>query len=596
MREGEREQIDESRRRWLGLGAAGAGSLLLAGCSDPIPEFDKSSRELVDGVDAFDRYDDIRQITANPPPQVAVYARGSASVGDGGEGLFFWSGNETASDNGRTILAPTSLPASGRWVRDGSGMITAGGTERHAAILNVRWFGAVGNGIVPDTDAIQAALNTVATKGGTLYFPPGRYRITRTLDAGASIGVRYQGGSGSSRSTSLPGESPVQSPTALVWDGDPADVLFKWSGRDCIFDGLAFQGRFDESGPRATIGFLVQKNSSVESGRAWFPSIHVTDCDVGFQCATAASDANCDGLTFGRFVAAKCTTGFKVLNSLGHDFSFLDARFEDVGNDPTGQPTGECFGFDKGGGLNVEHMWGLQTPTLLRVKGGDDASGFRIGFVKLDAQQDVPVIWLSVEGTSSRADVAIDGGAARTVAVTNGSRGEPFQITSSTVLRVRNINGGLCGKNPDNVSVRKLFKLTNDASDRTAVAMFENCCLDNLDPTTTAVGTFVGTGPKRWYLRDCYRDVSQHVRIPDIGNLRASCSGTAQVSVNSAADGFLHGAFGIGTMSDGVNPRIFITPRGGQLLWVTTVNGSKFWLNASASVGLEFYWRAEVTP
>ena len=43
------------------------------------------------------------------------------------------------------------------------------------AAVNVKDFGAVGDGVTDDTAAIQAALDHVAANGGTLYFPAGTY-------------------------------------------------------------------------------------------------------------------------------------------------------------------------------------------------------------------------------------------------------------------------------------------------------------------------------------------------------------------------------------------------------------------------------------
>lgn len=49
-------------------------------------------------------------------------------------------------------------------------------------ILNVKYFGARGNGTFDDTASIQATINTVgAAGGGTVFFPKGQYRITDTL-------------------------------------------------------------------------------------------------------------------------------------------------------------------------------------------------------------------------------------------------------------------------------------------------------------------------------------------------------------------------------------------------------------------------------
>ena len=45
--------------------------------------------------------------------------------------------------------------------------------------INVRDFGAVGDGITDDTIAIQTAISS--SLWGTVYFPSGTYRMTPTL-------------------------------------------------------------------------------------------------------------------------------------------------------------------------------------------------------------------------------------------------------------------------------------------------------------------------------------------------------------------------------------------------------------------------------
>jgi hypothetical protein len=50
--------------------------------------------------------------------------------------------------------------------------------------FNVKDAGAVGDGVTDDTTQVQAALTAAASSGGTVYFPPGRYRIEGALSAG----------------------------------------------------------------------------------------------------------------------------------------------------------------------------------------------------------------------------------------------------------------------------------------------------------------------------------------------------------------------------------------------------------------------------
>jgi hypothetical protein len=56
-----------------------------------------------------------------------------------------------------------------------------------AATLNLRDFGAAGNGVADDGPALQRALNALAASGGgTLHVPPGRYAITTPVSKGFS--------------------------------------------------------------------------------------------------------------------------------------------------------------------------------------------------------------------------------------------------------------------------------------------------------------------------------------------------------------------------------------------------------------------------
>lgn len=58
---------------------------------------------------------------------------------------------------------------------------------------NVKEFGAVGNGIVDDTVAFQNAINSLGVRGGKLYVPSGKYKITDTLDIDNSIHIIGEG-------------------------------------------------------------------------------------------------------------------------------------------------------------------------------------------------------------------------------------------------------------------------------------------------------------------------------------------------------------------------------------------------------------------
>jgi len=77
-------------------------------------------------------------------------------------------------------LGATALPAMAAYV--------APTRTRGATVLDVRNFGAIGDGVHNDTAAIQAAINALPADGGTVYVPGGTYMI----DAVRNLRLRGQ--------------------------------------------------------------------------------------------------------------------------------------------------------------------------------------------------------------------------------------------------------------------------------------------------------------------------------------------------------------------------------------------------------------------
>ena len=106
---------------------------------------------------------------------------GYHKAGDGGGNSFYWDGTSAATDNRGTIIKPTFVSGAGRWL------------AIDTYTINVRQFGAKGNGLSDedDTAAIQAAINV--SYGKTLYVPAGSYHInTVTNSAILSIAGRIK--------------------------------------------------------------------------------------------------------------------------------------------------------------------------------------------------------------------------------------------------------------------------------------------------------------------------------------------------------------------------------------------------------------------
>lgn len=90
---------------------------------------------------------------------------GYNGAGDDGGNRFYWSAISTAADNGGTVIKPTTSTI-GRWLAVNS------------TPLNVKAFGAFGDGTTNDTTNLNKAIAVANASDKTLLFPPGTYVIT----------------------------------------------------------------------------------------------------------------------------------------------------------------------------------------------------------------------------------------------------------------------------------------------------------------------------------------------------------------------------------------------------------------------------------
>ena len=109
--------------------------------------------------------------TANAAKTLGYYA-----AGDGGGNSFYWDGTSTATDNGATVIKPTSVSGAGRWLAVNPNNI------------NVMQFGAKTDG-TDTTTYFQAAIDFAASNCLVVNVPKGNYAIltTVTLKQGVSL-------------------------------------------------------------------------------------------------------------------------------------------------------------------------------------------------------------------------------------------------------------------------------------------------------------------------------------------------------------------------------------------------------------------------
>ena len=117
--------------------------------------------------------------------------------------------------------------------------------SKNRDIVNVKDFGAVGNGTTDDTAAIQAAINQVASLGGgKVIFNMGIYLITARLTA--NVGVLLDGEVRTDVSANTNGGSSAK--PRIVWGGVSGETMFRISPAtigDCVWGGGATNIEWD---------------------------------------------------------------------------------------------------------------------------------------------------------------------------------------------------------------------------------------------------------------------------------------------------------------------------------------------------------------
>ncbi|MFE6000274.1 glycosyl hydrolase family 28-related protein [Streptomyces sp. NPDC056454] len=124
--------------------------------------------------------------TGTNSPQYGLRMSGSTSVQ--ADGLYLHAAQAGLYDDGTNV---TIALGSNITVATGSTAAPVRTAVRSTVAvdwLNVKQFGAKGNGVTNDAPAIQSAINAASTAGGgTLYIPPGRYILNAALTWASNV-------------------------------------------------------------------------------------------------------------------------------------------------------------------------------------------------------------------------------------------------------------------------------------------------------------------------------------------------------------------------------------------------------------------------
>jgi hypothetical protein len=132
---------------------------------------------------------------------------GFHTKGDGGGGVFYWDASKDKSEhNGGTVIDPDKAGLVANWATTQALYFTPEVTgqgcwvREYSGAVNVKWFGAKGDGVSDDTLAFKTVLNisvpfeSSASAGLSVYAPIGVYILSDELQLKRSVELKGRGG------------------------------------------------------------------------------------------------------------------------------------------------------------------------------------------------------------------------------------------------------------------------------------------------------------------------------------------------------------------------------------------------------------------
>jgi len=101
-------------------------------------------------------------------------------------GRTVWAVQDATSVNIPSISGPDGSSQVG-FIQAGAGAVARTAQAKMRETVSVKDFGAIGDGVAIDGPAIQAAIDSLAATGGSVFFPPGTYLFSSTIQPRANV-------------------------------------------------------------------------------------------------------------------------------------------------------------------------------------------------------------------------------------------------------------------------------------------------------------------------------------------------------------------------------------------------------------------------
>lgn len=247
--------------------------------------------------------------------------------------------------------------------------LTVGGkraVRKDELVLNVKDYGAVGDGTADDTTAIQNAINALPATGGTIYFPTATfYKVTTSLTSSLnSICLRGVGNRGQDLSVG-------QGASRIHYTGTGDFFTFNGAASSTKFGGPVVENLHISGTSSATCALRIKRTNNYI-----VHNVSVSDFSAGTALVSdGTGNVNQYG-TLNNFQVAKCLNGVDVIlnNGLRLIGGYIQGKAHPI--------TAGSFGIRVSGGGDTLRLYGTDVQGFdinvdLQTGNGHELHGLR---------------------------------------------------------------------------------------------------------------------------------------------------------------------------------------------------------------------------
>ena len=205
--------------------------------------------------------------------------------------------------------------------------------------INVKLFGAKGDGVNDDTNAIQNAINSIIVTGGKVFLPSGSYRITKEIEINTSnIGKKLiiEGNGIGNTNINVDGDVSAFILKGYLYEIKSMSIisLIPNSSKPC----LKIQG----AGRRKFSSLQISKFFNGISHNGFFDQLEILDCNINNSLSdgiiiTIDSDKSCALFRMQNSLSNNNVgNGLKLLQTLGQIINFKLDNVELIDNGKDG--------------------------------------------------------------------------------------------------------------------------------------------------------------------------------------------------------------------------------------------------------------------